>query len=117
MRQATASRGTTTSLKASEQLELYRRIFAESADGIAIIDREGHYVEQNQAHELLTGYSAPDLQGQTPAIHLGDDGFRQIAEVLAREGRFRGEVPSRNKQGETRFIDLSAFSVFNSSGE
>jgi PAS domain S-box-containing protein len=118
MRQATtASRGTATALKASEQLELYRRIFAESADGIAIIDRDGHYVEQNHAHELLTGYSDADLKHQTPAIHLGEEGFQQIAEVLSREGRFRGEMPSRNKQGESRYLDLSAFSVLNASGE
>ncbi len=118
MRHAGASStGSAATLKASEQLELYRRIFAESVDGIAIIDRNGCYVEQNRAHELLTGYSDADLRDQTPAIHLGQEGFQQITAALSRDGRFRGEVPSRTKNGQRKVLDLAAFSVVSDSGD
>jgi PAS domain S-box-containing protein len=101
----------------SSQLELYKRIFAEAADAIAIIAPDGTYLEQNAAHEQLTGYSSSELAGQTPAIHLGEAVFQQIAAELARSGRYRGEVASRDKHGAMHAIDLMAFSVPNAAGE
>jgi len=117
MCQAGTSSGPAPTLNAAEQLELYRRVFAESVDGIAIIDLEGRYVEQNRAHELLTGYSNSDLLGKTPAIHLGEETFQLIAAALVRDGRFRGEVRTRSKYGQFRTLDLAAFSVLNEAGE
>jgi PAS domain S-box-containing protein len=101
----------------SSQLELYKRIFAEAADAIAIIAPDGTYLEQNAAHEQLTGYSSSDLAGHTPAIHLGEAVFQQIGAELARTGRYRGEVTSRDKHGAMHAIDLMAFSVPNAAGE
>jgi PAS domain S-box-containing protein len=96
---------------AKSELELYKRIFAEAADAIAIVAPDGTYLEQNAAHEQLTGYTSAELAGNNPAIHLGEETFQQIAAELARSGRFRGEVTSRHKHGVTRPIDLMAFSV------
>ena len=97
--------------------ELYREIFQHSVDGIAIIDANGMYVEQNPAHEELTGYSASDLRGQTPAIHLGDEGFAAIAAGLREQGVFRGVLESRTKDGSSKKLDLAAFAVTADSGE
>jgi len=97
--------------------ELYREIFARSIDGIAIIDRAGHYVEQNAAHEDLTGYSDADLAGQTPAIHLGEEGFAEIADALQQHGWYRGRLDSRGKSGNVKKIDLAAFPVLDNSGK
>lgn len=100
-----------------DKLALYRQIFANCTDGIAIIDARGFYLEQNAAHRELTEYSYEELTGKTPAIHLGEETFARIAQELARSGRFRGEVTSRTKSGELRSIDLSTFAVYNDAGE
>src|SRR5882724_9317886 len=74
--------------------ELYREIFTHSSDAIAIIDPEGHYLEQNAAHRSLMGYTDEELQGKTPAIHLGEEMFSQIARALSEKGEYRGEITS-----------------------
>ena len=108
--------GTAASVALSDAGELYRQIFERSIDGIAIIDRNGYYVEQNAAHEELTGFSDSELAGQTPAIHLGPEGFTEIAVALTREGRYRGILESRGKTGIVKKIDLSAFTVHDGAG-
>lgn len=96
--------------------ELYKEIFTHSSDAIAIIDSEGYYLEQNAAHRRLMGYADEELQGQTPAIHLGEEKFALIARELMEKGEYRGEVTSRTKDGEARQIELSAFAMKNAAG-
>jgi PAS domain S-box-containing protein len=103
--------------RAEEKLVLYREIFANSIDGIAIIDLYGCVLEQNSAHNQLLGFSDDELRGKTPAVHLGDDVFTAISRELARTGSYRGEVISRTKSGVTIDIELSAFVVRNKTGD
>lgn len=97
--------------------DLYRAIFTYSSEPIAIISPSGSYLEQNAAHELMLGYSASELQNQTPAIHLGDECFDKIVRQLAETGEYRGETISRTKTGETKFVMLSFFAMRNPSGD
>ncbi len=100
-----------------DRLELYRRIFAASADAIAIVTPDGHYLEQNDAHRELTGYSDDELRGRTPALHLGEEAFAHIAAELQAHGSYRGEHISRSKGGAERVVDLAAFTVHNAAGQ
>jgi PAS domain S-box-containing protein len=68
-----------------DRLGLYHRIFEESADAIAIIDAKGQYIEQNEAHREMTGFSDEELANNTPAIHLGQEVFSTIAQALQRQ--------------------------------
>ena len=97
-------------------LDLYREIFAHSSEAIAIISTEGKYLEQNSAHAKLLGYADDELTGQTPGIHMGEENFSQIARQLAEKGEYRAEVVSQTKSGQTLYIELSAFSMTDSSG-
>src|SRR6266480_7525228 len=90
---------------------LYRAIFRHSLEPIAIIDLQGNYLEQNAAHAELLGYSDDELKDQTPAIHLGEKVFAEIARRLMETGEYRGEVVSKTKAGEIRHIELSAFAM------
>jgi PAS domain S-box-containing protein len=99
------------------QPDLYRAIFSHSREPIAIIDPQGVYIEQNAAHAELLGYSDDELKNQTPAIHLGDEVFAEVARQLVETGEYRGEVVSKTKTGETRHIELSAFAMRGESGE
>lgn len=96
---------------------LYRAIFTNSRDPIAIIDARGVYLEQNAAHAQLLGYSDDELKNQTPALHLGEEVFAAVARALAEDGDYRGEVVSKTKAGEARYIELSAFAMRSASGE
>ena len=97
--------------------DLYRSIFSHSSEPIAIIDPQGFYLEQNAAHAQLLGYSDTELQNQTPAIHLGEEVFAEVARELAEQGEYRGEVVSKTKAGKVRYIELSAFAMRNGDGE
>jgi PAS domain S-box-containing protein len=91
-------------------------IVANSSEGIAIIDLQGNYVQQNDTHRQLIGYSDDELRGKTPAIHFGEEVFQSVAAELMRSGRYRGELVSRCKDGRLLDVELSAFAVYDRSG-
>lgn len=91
--------------------DVFRGIFEHANEAIAIIDHEGRYLLQNEAHRELLGFESPDLHDKTPAIHLGPTVFQEVARVLARDGKYRAQHTSRRKDGEERRIELSAFAV------
>ena len=97
--------------------DLYREIFKHSPEPIAIISPQGVYLEQNAAHAELLGYSDDELKDQTPALHVGEKEFANILREIAEKGEYRGEVKSKTRTGELKYIDLSAFAMFGESGE
>lgn len=108
---------TAPSVQRELPLDLYRAIFTHSSEPIAIIDGQGTYLEQNAAHAELLGYSDDELKNQTPAIHLGEEVFAEVARELAETGEYRGEVVSRTKTGQVKHIEMSAFTMRGKSGE
>ena len=96
---------------------LYQEIFAHSREAIAILDPDGLYLQQNGAHFTLLGYEDDDLEGQTPAIYLGDKTFKQIFKKLKSSGEYAGEHVCRTKNGDQRTIDLSLFTMRSGLGE
>lgn len=101
---------------AEERMRLYKKIVENSNEGIAIIDLQGHYLEQNPAHRILVGFTDEELRGQTPAIHLGEEAFNKIASELTEKKLSVGEWTSNTKHGQVP-IGLSAFSVANEDNE
>ena len=97
--------------------DLYREIFAHSKEAIAIIDRDGFYLQQNGAHFTLLGYADDDLEGKTPAIYLGEETFQKIFKQLVESGDYSGETICRTKSGEERNIELSVFTMRSGLGE
>lgn len=99
-----------------EKLRLYKEIIGNANDAITLIDPQGYYLEQNEAHRLLLGYSDEELQGKKPTLHLGDV-FEQIFAALKEHGSYHGEVCSIAKNGMSIPLDLSAFAVKGSAGD
>src|SRR5215217_7951294 len=97
--------------------DLYREIFAHSKEAIAIIDPDGYYLQQNGAHFTLLGYADDDLEGNTPAIYLGEETFQKILRELISKGDYSGETICRTKSGEERTIELSVFTMRSGLGE
>ncbi len=102
--------------KIEDKLKLYKEIFDRSNDGIAIIDPNGYYLEQNPAHRELLGYSDEELKGKTPAIHMGKEQFSRIYEELSKKGWYRGEVKCYKKDSTPIFVELSAFPIEDENG-
>jgi len=96
---------------------LYREIFAHSKEAIAIIDPEGFYLQQNGAHFTLLGYADDDLEGETPALYLGDKTFSAILKQLVASGEYAGEHIGRTRSGEERSLDVSVFTMRSGLGE
>ena len=61
--------------KKMDELRLYREIFTNANDAIAVISPEGIYMKQNAAHRALLGYSDDELEGMTPASHTNTKNF------------------------------------------
>ena len=97
--------------------DLYREIFAHSKEAIAIIDPDGFYLQQNGAHFTLLGYADDDLEGNTPAIYLGENTCKEIFKQLVASGDYSGEHVCRTKNGEERTFDLSLFTMRSGLGE
>ncbi len=102
---------------AERALALYRAIFVNATEAIAIIDTNGHYLEQNAAHQTLIGYTDDELRGRTPVIHLGETEFQSIAAELAATGVCRRDCVSHAKSGRVMTIEVSAFAVRDVDGE
>lgn len=98
-------------------LDLYRGIFIHSNEAIAIISPEGVYLEQNKAHASLLGYADEELEGLTPAVHMGQEMFNAVARELAEKGEFQGEVTGRTKSGDSLRIELSAYAMRDHTGK
>jgi len=96
---------------------LYREIFDHSKEAIAIIDRDGFYLQQNGAHFTLLGYPDDDLKGQTLANELDAATFAQLQRQLVEADEFSGEIVCRSKNGEELNIDLSVFTMRSGLGE
>ncbi|MFQ5589300.1 MAG: diguanylate cyclase domain-containing protein, partial [Nitrospiria bacterium] len=93
------------------ELSLYQNIFFHSKNAVAILDRDGFYMEQNPAHRALTGYSDAELRGKTPAVHLGEAVFANILNQLSEKGVYRGELLGRTKSGKKTEIELFSFPI------
>ena len=100
-----------------EKLKLYREIFINSHDAIAIYDPQGIFLEINPAHKKFLEYTEKDLHGKTPAILIGEDTFQEIGTELERKGSFRGEIVSYSKSGKPIDVELSAFTIYNDKSE
>ncbi|HET9479860.1 MAG TPA: PAS domain-containing protein, partial [Pyrinomonadaceae bacterium] len=97
--------------------DLYREIFDHSKEAIAIIDRDGFYLQQNGAHFTLLGYPDDDLKGKTLADELDAATFAQLQRQLVEADEFSGEIVCRSKNGEELNIDLAVFTMRSGLGE
>lgn len=94
-----------TRLKESQQqLMLAARVFTEAQEGIIITDARGNIVDVNPAFCRISGYSREEVIGKNPRLlqsgRQGPDFYDELWRTLAREGRWKGEMWNRKKNGE-----------------
>ncbi|MHB8346721.1 MAG: putative bifunctional diguanylate cyclase/phosphodiesterase [Acidiferrobacterales bacterium] len=96
------ARDITERRRAEQELRIAATAF-ETGEGIVITDRDARILRVNHAYTRLTGYSAEELTGRTPAIlHSGRQDvefYRRLWETLMRDGYWQGEIWNRRKDG------------------
>lgn len=86
---------------------VYQSIFQNSDDGIALLDSNAVYLEQNKSHLDLMGYPDEVLIGKTPELFLGKKLFREIFKVLSFQGVFTGEFQLSTMNQNRIYVDIS----------
>lgn len=108
-------------VKAGLEIQLAATVFDASSDAIFITDSANRIISVNAAFCEITGYSAEDVIGETPAIlNSGrhDAGFYQsMWQDLLETGQWNGEVWNRRKNGEIFAELLTINAVKNYRGE
>jgi diguanylate cyclase (GGDEF)-like protein/PAS domain S-box-containing protein len=104
----------TERVNAQQTLRLHAQIFENSEEGILITDAEQHILTVNKALCRITGYTAEELLGQTPAIFRSSRHPRAYFEAIARDlresGNWRGELWDQRKDG-SEFPSWQSISV------
>ncbi len=86
----------------------------ETQEGMLITDASSKILRVNQAFTLITGYSAEEVIGKTPAMFRSgrqDDGFyEQMWRSIHNLGGWKGEIWNKRKNGEI-FPELLAITA------
>ncbi|MCU7374027.1 EAL domain-containing protein [Paucibacter sp. O1-1] len=117
-------RGTGNNITARKHNELELRLAAiafETQEGMFVTGASDEMLRVNPAFSEITGYSAAEALGRTPLM-LGagrhDAAFvTEIRTLLLRNGRWRGELISRRKDGSTFPMSLTLTAVRDARGE
>ena len=100
-----------------ERLRIYHEVFIHSVDVITVIDKDGHIVERNPAHEQRTGWTDEDVIGKSVFEFLGSEQAAEIKQAIATTGSYRGEAEGVSKSGVKVPIDISIFPIHDAEGE
>ena len=87
-----------------DQLELLARAIGSVGSAILITDGDNRIVWVNQAFVRLSGYSAPEILGATPALldaeRTARSSYRALWQsMMGRSDAWRGELVNRHKDG------------------
>ena len=97
------ARDITDRRKAEEQLRIAAAAF-EAQEGIVILGVDHRVLRVNRAFAEMTGHAPEDVVGKTPQEIAGDpsaaDRLAAIAELVERDGVWRGEILAKKGNGE-----------------
>jgi diguanylate cyclase (GGDEF)-like protein/PAS domain S-box-containing protein len=98
--------------RAEDLLKRQSAAIEASMDGIALYNRDGEYVYVNQAYASINGYTNPDeLMGKTLENAYDEKELERMMRdcfpVLQKNGRWRGELVAKRKNGSTYFQEAS----------
>lgn len=104
-----------------ENLHLARQVIKASRDGIMVTDVQGFILSVNPAFTRITGYSAAEAIGNTPALlksgRHDTEFYRRMWDAVYSHGSWAGEVWNRRKNGEIYPEWLTINAIRNHTGE
>ncbi|WP_050463680.1 bifunctional diguanylate cyclase/phosphodiesterase [Herbaspirillum autotrophicum] len=106
-----------------KQVEAELRIAAvgfDSLEGMMVTDADCNILRVNRAYTTITGYTAEEVVGQAPHLFKserhGPNFFRDMWDIIRRDGGWQGEIWDRRKNGEVYPIWLTISAVKNDEG-
>ncbi len=98
--------------KTEEKLKQQTRAMEASIDGMAIIDGNAAYAYVNDAYASIFGYEHPDEMIGVNCNVIYDNSeihhfTNEILPELSENGKWKGEMPGRKKDGSSFFQELS----------
>ncbi|MEI7647872.1 MAG: diguanylate cyclase, partial [Actinomycetes bacterium] len=115
-----AINGLVAQRKQSEEALRIAATAFESQQGMSIANAQYEFLQVNKAFSAITGYSAEDAVGQTPAILASgrhDEAFyAAISHALLTKGAWAGEIWNKRKNGEIYPERLTVSAVKDSAG-
>jgi len=86
------------------ELRLAASVFENTMEGVVVTDMDGVIVSVNAAFTQITGYTAAEAVGRTPSLLRSQrhdrEFYDQLWRALHSDGRWRGEIWNRRKNGE-----------------
>lgn len=90
--------------RTEKQLRLMAAAVENTHEGIVVTDADGIILQVNPAFERITGYTAAEAVGRTPALLKSgrhSEGFyREMWQTLRTTGQWTGEIWNRRKSGD-----------------
>ncbi|WP_234087208.1 ATP-binding protein [Azonexus sp. R2A61] len=116
-----ARRGLVAEERVLHERQLTARVFEYSTNGVLVTDADTRMLAVNPCLERVSGYSASELLGRTPALFASgkhDPAFyRAMWETLAQQDVWSGEIVNRRKDGQLIDEWLSISTVRDSNGK
>jgi len=89
--------------KYKNTINLYKKIFNSSTEGLIIADKNKSILEVNTAFTELTGYERKEVIGKNLDMRKSDQNpigfYEEIADELSKSGEWIGEIFNKNKDG------------------
>ena len=106
---------------ADEKMRLAQAVLETTTEGIMITDADNLIIDVNPAFTQITGYAREEVLSQTPTMfnsEYHDESFYQeMWENLKNNGRWRGEIWNRHKDGKVYPQYLSIAAVYGPDGK
>lgn len=110
----------TENLRAAEQMQKLSRALEQTADSVIVTERTGKIEYVNRAFETVTGYSAVEALGNTPAIvksgRHNDVFYRRLWETILNGKVFRDVLVNRRKDGTLYYEEKTITPLKDASG-
>lgn len=103
--------------KKQAESTLYQEIVNQSHEAIAVMDKDGHLLVQNPAHQRLFNLEDEVAPDWTPALTLGPEVYQNIKEALAETGFYRGEIIRPENHLPEIYLEVTAFAMANNDEE
>jgi len=119
--QVNTLRDATARKRRKRNLEQFRSAVEHAGHSVIITDTDGRMEYVNDAFETMSGYSAAEAIGRTPAIVRSgehDEAFyRDLWETILDGGVWQGEVTNERKDGTRYVVDQTIAPIFDDCGD
>jgi len=115
------NRDVTEQKEREQELERFRSAVSYAGHGVVITDEDGVIEYVNEAFEELSGYSAAEIVGETPAILKSGDHdepfYRGLWETILDGEVWQGEVINERRDGSRYVIDQTIAPITDEDGD